>query len=133
MKRRGALPIGVIALGLTVTAAVEVALAASLLGGCGGSSEPGRGGGDAGRELRAGAEVFARAGCAECHTLRAAGAEGTVGPDLDDHAARHAHTFPDIVTIVRQGRGAIPPFERRLSEREIRDVARFRLDSTGVR
>jgi cytochrome c551/c552 len=35
----------------------------------------------------AGKAVFASAGCAACHTLKAAAATGTVGPDLDNLAA----------------------------------------------
>jgi mono/diheme cytochrome c family protein len=31
----------------------------------------------------AGKQVFAGAGCGSCHTLKAAGSTGTVGPDLD--------------------------------------------------
>jgi mono/diheme cytochrome c family protein len=32
----------------------------------------------------AGSQVFASAGCVSCHTFKAAGATGTVGPDLDE-------------------------------------------------
>jgi cytochrome c551/c552 len=35
----------------------------------------------------AGKAVFASAGCAACHTLKAAAATGTIGPDLDNLAA----------------------------------------------
>jgi mono/diheme cytochrome c family protein len=35
----------------------------------------------------AGKAVFASAGCAACHTLKAAGASGTIGPDLDNIAS----------------------------------------------
>lgn len=34
-------------------------------------------------DAEAGKTVFTSAGCAACHTLTAAGAKGTVGPDLD--------------------------------------------------
>jgi cytochrome c551/c552 len=41
----------------------------------------------AGGNATAGKAVFASAGCAGCHTFKAAGASGTVGPNLDDLAA----------------------------------------------
>jgi cytochrome c551/c552 len=47
-------------------------------GGRSGGSSSG-GGGDA----NAGKAVFASAGCSSCHTLTAANATGTIGPDLD--------------------------------------------------
>ncbi len=39
----------------------------------------------AGTSPTAGKQVFANSGCAGCHTLAAAGATGTVGPNLDTH------------------------------------------------
>jgi mono/diheme cytochrome c family protein len=38
---------------------------------------------DSGALVEQGAELFATAGCAGCHTLADAGATGTTGPDLD--------------------------------------------------
>jgi cytochrome c551/c552 len=46
-------------------------------GGSGGSSNGAAG------DANAGKEVFASSGCGTCHTLAAAGASGTIGPDLD--------------------------------------------------
>jgi cytochrome c551/c552 len=46
-------------------------------GGSGGSSSGGAG------DANAGKAVFASAGCGSCHTLTAANASGTIGPDLD--------------------------------------------------
>ena len=68
-----------------------------------------------------GREVFAEAGCASCHTLAAAGASGTVGPNLDE-----AH--PDAATVaqvVRTGGGAMPAFGGRLDDRQIEQLASF--------
>ncbi|QLG13087.1 cytochrome c oxidase subunit II (plasmid) [Deinococcus sp. D7000] len=39
-------------------------------------------------EALAGAALFVRQGCGECHTLRGVGARGTVGPDLTHFASR---------------------------------------------
>jgi mono/diheme cytochrome c family protein len=74
----------------------------------------------------AGKQVFETAGCKGCHTLQAANATGTVGPNLDE-------AKPELATIVdrvRHGRGAMPAFEGQLSVTEIRDVAAFVFDST---
>jgi cytochrome c oxidase subunit 1 len=68
-----------------------------------------------------GRQVFADAGCASCHTLAAAGASGTVGPNLDE-------VRPDAVTVVRtvrNGRGAMPAFGDRLDDRQIEQLASF--------
>ena len=43
----------------------------------------GSGGGTTGSAAPNGKAVFASAGCGGCHTLKAAGATGTVGPNLD--------------------------------------------------
>ena len=43
----------------------------------------GGGGGGGGASLAAGKSAFSANGCSSCHTLKAAGASGTVGPDLD--------------------------------------------------
>jgi mono/diheme cytochrome c family protein len=74
----------------------------------------------------AGKEVFETAGCKGCHTLKAAGATGTVGPNLDD-------AKPDLALIVdrvRHGKGAMPSFEGQLSTKQIGDVAAFVYSST---
>jgi mono/diheme cytochrome c family protein len=68
-----------------------------------------------------GKAIFASAGCATCHTLAAAGASGTVGPNLDE-------TKPSVdkaIERVTQGKGAMPSFKGQLTEAEIRAVAEF--------
>jgi mono/diheme cytochrome c family protein len=73
----------------------------------------------------AGKAVFA-ANCTGCHTLKAAGSHGQVGPNLDQ-------AQPDlalIVSRVRKGQGAMPPFEGKLQVEQIRDVAAYVYDST---
>jgi mono/diheme cytochrome c family protein len=74
-----------------------------------------------------GASVFASAGCASCHTLSAAGATGTVGPNLDD---LHP-TQEQVVAIVTSGRGVMPSFADQLSPEEIQAVATFVSSSAG--
>jgi mono/diheme cytochrome c family protein len=87
----------------------------------GGSEEAG--GGDA----AAGEQVFASAGCTSCHTLEAAGASGTVGPNLDE--AKPDHDL--VVERVTNGMGAMPSFKDQLSEQQIQDVAAYVVASTS--
>lgn len=68
-----------------------------------------------------GAVIFEQSGCANCHALAAADAEGTLGPNLDDLA-------PDAARVerkVRDGGGGMPAFEDRLSDAQIEAVAGF--------
>ena len=84
------------------------------------------GGESGGGDAAAGKAVFTSAGCVNCHTLAAAGATGTVGPNLDD-----AHPSADkVVERVTEGKGVMPSFEGQLSEQQIQDVAAFVSSST---
>ena len=76
----------------------------------------------------AGKAVFTKAGCVGCHTLKAAGATGTVGPNLDQ-----AKPPPSLVIDrVTHGKGAMPAFgdSGQLNEKQIRDVAAFVVSAT---
>jgi mono/diheme cytochrome c family protein len=74
----------------------------------------------------AGKAVFASAGCAACHTLKAAGATGTVGPNLDTLKPPYAA----VLHQVEVGGGAMPAFKGTLSAKQIQDVAAFVVAST---
>lgn len=79
-------------------------------------------GGDA--ELALGRQVFlqgAKPACALCHTLRDAGAEGQIGPVLDELKPDAAR----VLKILRSGFGAMPSFAEKLSEAEMQAVARY--------
>jgi cytochrome c553 len=69
----------------------------------------------------AGAKVFARAGCGNCHTLKAADASGQIGPNLDQLRPSYAQ----VRVKVTSGGGGMPSFATRLSAQQIRDVAAF--------
>jgi mono/diheme cytochrome c family protein len=88
------------------------------------ATEPAATGGD---EAADGAAVFASAGCKNCHTLKAAGATGTVGPNLDE-AKPPADLVVDRVT---NGMGAMPPFSGQLSAEQINDVAAYVVNATS--
>jgi mono/diheme cytochrome c family protein len=74
----------------------------------------------------AGKAVFAKAGCGACHTLKAAGSSGTVGPNLD----KVKPSFDRVVHQVEVGGGPMPAFKGVLSPKEIQDVAAFVVAST---
>jgi mono/diheme cytochrome c family protein len=71
--------------------------------------------------VAAGKEVFASAACGGCHTLRAAGSSGTVGPNLDQ--ARPSQAL--VVDRVTHGKGAMPSFAGQLTPQQIQQVATF--------
>jgi mono/diheme cytochrome c family protein len=67
-----------------------------------------------------GKQVFTQ-NCKGCHTLKDAGATGSVGPNLDD-------LQPDQATVVRQvnnGGGPMPAFKGKLSDAQINAVAGY--------
>lgn len=77
--------------------------------------------------LALGRQVFAAAGCASCHTLRAAGSTATVGPNLDE--AR-----PSLALVrerVTHGQGAMPSFRNELSRSQIEAVAAYVSSAAG--
>lgn len=75
----------------------------------------------------AGKSVFASAGCGGCHTLKAAGSSGNVGPNLDDLKPG----FDRVKKQVENGGGPMPAFKGQLSERQIADVSAFVSSSAG--
>jgi mono/diheme cytochrome c family protein len=78
-------------------------------------------------DAAAGRSVFASAGCGTCHTLRAAGTSGLIGPNLDSLRP----TYAQVRTKVRRGGGGMPSFAGRLSAAQIRDVAAFVATGAG--
>jgi cbb3-type cytochrome c oxidase subunit III len=65
--------------------------------------------------------------CASCHTLQAAGASGTIGPNLDDAKPDEAL----VVDRVTNGKGVMPSFKGKLTDAQIQAVAKFVSDSAG--
>ena len=83
----------------------------------------------AGANATAGAAVFKSAGCGSCHTMKAAGAGGQIGPNLDE-------VRPDFETaraMVERGGGGMPPFGGQLTRQQIRDVAAYVAKNAGFR
>ena len=103
--------------------AIPLAIAALAAAGCGGSGGgSGNGGSSSSNQAdSAGAKVFANAGCKNCHTLKAAGANGTVGPNLDQLQPSAALVTKQVNT----GGGAMPSFKGKLSPKQIKAVADY--------
>jgi mono/diheme cytochrome c family protein len=78
-------------------------------------------------DATAGKAVFESAGCKGCHTLKDAGASGTVGPNLDQ--AKPALSL--VVNRVVNGQGGMPPFKGQLTDKQIADVAAYVVKATG--
>jgi cytochrome c6 len=74
-----------------------------------------------------GRAVFLEAGCSSCHTLAAANAKGTAGPNLDD--LRPAKTA--VVSAVTNGQGVMLSFGGMLAADQIQAVAEFVSQSAG--
>jgi len=75
----------------------------------------------------AGATIFQKAGCISCHTLAAAHATGTVGPNLDQVKP----SFQLATARVTLGKGVMPSFKGQLTDQQIADVASYVVKSTG--
>jgi cytochrome c oxidase subunit 1 len=78
-------------------------------------------------DVALGKQVFASASCGGCHTLQAAGASGSVGPNLDQAKPPKAL----VVARVTNGKGAMPSFKGTLSPSQIQAVADFVSSSAG--
>jgi len=81
-------------------------------------------------ELARGKELFTKIqpACAVCHTLQAAGAEGQVGPVLDE-------LKPDadrVLRALKAGIGVMPSYAERMTEKDMQAVAQFVAHATGA-
>jgi cbb3-type cytochrome c oxidase subunit III len=65
--------------------------------------------------------------CASCHTLKAAGATGTIGPNLDQLKPSE----PIVQHQVEVGGGPMPAFKGKLTDAQITAVAKFVSSSAG--
>lgn len=84
---------------------------------------------DAG-ELARGKELFGKIqpACAVCHTLQAAGAEGQVGPVLDELKPNAER----VLRALRAGIGAMPSYADKLSDKDMRALAHFVAQASGA-
>jgi mono/diheme cytochrome c family protein len=89
---------------------------------------------------KTGDQIFTAAGCAGCHTLAKANANGTIGPSLDDLAqvaadkpgspedfVRESILNPDAFIAPGFQRGVMPAFEGRLSDQQVDALVKYLL------
>jgi cytochrome c oxidase subunit 2 len=109
-------------------------------GGPAGGGGQAAGGGAAGGQLAAdGQQIFDEQGCSGCHTLAAAGATETVGPDLDEvlpgrsaGEIEQSIVDPDAELSPGFGRGVMPDtFEEALSPDELDTLVRYLSENAG--
>ena len=86
-------------------------------------------------------DMFTQLGCAGCHTLAAANATGTVGPNLDD--ALPGQTQAQVEASIRDPEqkisaspfpagGVMPPFDEvRLPEADLKTLVQYLLQNAG--
>ena len=91
----------------------------------GGTTTTAQGGGGAAKPN--GKAIFASAGCGSCHTLKAAGTGGNVGPNLDSLKPSE----PTVEKQVTNGGGGMPPFKGQLSAAQIKAVAAYVASTAG--
>jgi mono/diheme cytochrome c family protein len=73
-----------------------------------------------------GKEIFKTKGCTGCHTLKDAGATGTVGPNLDEKKPPLAL----VIDRVTNGKRAMPSFKGQLTPAQIKEVAQYVVAAT---
>jgi mono/diheme cytochrome c family protein len=89
-----------------------------------------------------GQQIFTAAGCAGCHQLGKAGATGNIGPSLDQLAAaagkrekgksakqyvEEAVLVPDAYTVSGFGKGVMPSYEGKLSDKQVQALVDYLL------
>ena len=89
-----------------------------------------------------GEQIFTAAGCAGCHKLAKAGATGNIGPSLDQLAAaagkrepgksaeqyvRESIVAPDVYTVSGFGKGVMPSFKGKLSDKQVDALVKYLL------
>ena len=109
-----------------VACAAGIPVKDAVAAGCG-EAGSGTGGGGAEADETDGKAIFSDTGCVSCHTLKAAGATGTIGPNLDQSTIDEA----GAIKQVENGGSVMPAFKDQLSEEQIKAVAHFVVTSRG--
>jgi len=88
-------------------------------------------------EPEGGRALFARMGCATCHTLAAAGSTGEFGPDLDGRLGSHTAASLEATILDPPGPGGYSgmpeDFGERMSDAELDTLVSFLLASRAGR
>lgn len=69
-----------------------------------------------------GRDLFEAWSCSGCHTLADAGSAATIGPSLDGNPNL---TLDYVISRIKNGGGAMPPFDGQLTESEIDALAEY--------
>jgi cbb3-type cytochrome c oxidase subunit III len=85
------------------------------------------GGGSSPQQLGNDGKKIFESQCASCHTLKAASATGTIGPNLDQLKPAQ----PVVEHQVEVGGGVMPAFKGKLTAAQITAVAKFVADNAG--
>lgn len=81
-------------------------------------------------QLQRGKELFvskAVPACAVCHTLKDAGSQGAIGPNLDELKP----SADRIMKVLKEGKGAMPSFASSLNHEDMEAVAAYVVKATG--
>ena len=79
-------------------------------------------------KMKLGLEIFNnKAQCGTCHILQSAGSEGEIGPNLDQLEPK----ISQVIYVVTNGIGVMPPWGGILSSEEIEAVAYYVFNSTN--
>lgn len=78
---------------------------------------------DEAAQIARGKKLFATAtpACAACHTLKSAGAEGMIGPSLDELQPDAAR----VARALRDGIGSMPSFKAHMNDADIHALALY--------
>jgi mono/diheme cytochrome c family protein len=76
-------------------------------------------------DAAAGKPLFTSKGCNACHTLKDAGATGTIGPDLDISKPSLGRAIDRLLNGGKLGNAAMPSFKTALSTKQIADLAAY--------
>ncbi len=87
----------------------------------------GGGGGVPQGDASKGEAIYASAGCGGCHTLKAAGSSGNVGPNLDDAKPSVELAYDRV----KNGKGVMPSFSGQLDDQQLADVAAYVSENAG--
>jgi plastocyanin len=73
------------------------------------------------KDVSAGKKVYGSTGCGACHTFKAAGTTGKVGPNLDKSKTSRS----TIESVITKGKGTMPSYKGQLTSKQIDDVSDF--------
>jgi cytochrome c oxidase subunit 1 len=123
-ERRAARPLTLWATGAATVAATAVAIWVVQAASPGGPQSVTT---TAGATAPPGQKLFTDMGCAACHTLAAAGAKGSVGPNLDEAKP----TKQVVAAFVTNGTKVMPSFKGRMTPAQIDQVAEYVAAAAG--